>query len=107
MDCQLTELYAHRAASNYNRSDSVDISWQPDNRVGCTDTRSFVGVGSPNPLFARQRRFQVAVGRDMNLDLQSKINLPRPIWVFKPVSVNWRGNLAPTITKGFTNVNTP
>ena len=107
MDHQLTKLYAHRAASNYNRSNSVDISGQPDNRVECTDTRAFVGVGSPNPLFARQRRFQTSVGQFSKIDLQSKINLPRPIWVFKPVSVNRRGNLAPTITKGFTNVNTP
>ena len=42
---------------------SVDISLQLDNRKVCTDTRSFVGVGSPNPLFTRQRRFRAAVGR--------------------------------------------
>ena len=86
----------------------------------------FVGVGSPNPLFIRQRRYRAAVGRfskidvhrrDMNIDLcrsehpnksgQSTINSTCMVRDFQPVLVDGRESLAPTIIDGFTNVNTP
>ena len=75
----------------------------------------FVGVGSPNPLFIRQRRFRDTVGRfsstfqcrDMNIDRQSTINSTCTVRDFQPVSVDGRGNLAPTIADGVTNVNAP
>ena len=43
----------------------------------------------------------------MNLDLQSTINSTCMVEGFRPALVNGRGNLAPTITDSFTNVNTP
>ena len=63
---------------------SVDISLQLDNREERTATKSFVGVGSPNPLLTHQRPFQSVnfpkstfLCRDMNLDLQSTIDSAR------------------------------
>ena len=46
------------AQSSVGYLGSVDISLQLDNREMCTDTWSFVGVGSPNPLFTRQSPFR-------------------------------------------------
>ena len=70
----------------------------------------FVGVGSPNPLFIRQRRYRAAVGRFYKIDVSVSRYEYRPIYNqfnLYPVSVNGRGNLAPTIVDRFTNVNTP
>ena len=52
----------------------------------------FVGVGSPNPLFIRQRRFRDTVGRfsstfqcrDMNIGRQSTINSTCTVRVSNP-----------------------
>ena len=97
----------------------VDISSRPDNQSRPTDARLFVGVGSPNPLLTRLRRFRTAVGRF------SKINVLGPRYEYRPTVdstllgfqsalVNGRGNLAPTIEiyprimdTPHINVNTP
>ena len=56
----------------------VDISLQSDNREVCTDTCFFVGVGLPNPLFTRQRRFRVSVGRFSKIDVSVSRYESRP-----------------------------
>ena len=105
-----------RRAVIYILLGSVDISLQLDNRGVCTDTRSFVGVGSPNPLFIRQRRFRSSVGQFSKIDVSVSRYESRPTIYnrFNPYGLSFatrvgvgRGNLAPTITDTSTNVNTP
>ena len=76
----------------------------------------FVGVGSPNPLFIRQRRYRASVGQFSKIDVSvSRYESQPTIYnLFNlygsgfPTRIGqWGDNLAPTIVDGSTNVNTP